>query len=233
MESILIVGNGGEVASTLAALLEENYCTYLAIDLHDGEEIIAEYHIDIFILMIDDDIDEKTWTFIKKIHYQHLTTIPFIFISKNPSKTFYETLSEYPWYHLVEPVNHEKLLTIIQRAILQVSGFNDKVITLRKNRQLYQHEVKDIVMVERQRQKYITIYSHHSETQAIKETEYFFAHSLSDFIKTYRLDKFLQQTHQSWLVNKAQIKKLNLETSEIILRYGKKAPVSRKYLKDF
>ena len=232
MGSILIIKNNNEIEANIEKALEKDYKIYVVNELWDGLDILDANHIDVFVIIFDGYFDEKIWDFIKEVHTKYLETTPFIFVSEKPNEKLYETIAEYPWYHISYPINYERFLTVIKRAVRFADNLDDKMVILKKNSADYYYKAKFVTSVQRKRDKYVTVSSCEPQISHEKQ-EYSFKYPLADFITRHQLTKYLTQVHQSWLVNKEQIIKVSKTDMDLELKCGTRVPIGPNFIEQF
>ncbi|MCL1990172.1 MAG: LytTR family transcriptional regulator DNA-binding domain-containing protein [Defluviitaleaceae bacterium] len=232
--SILFITNNHEIEPTLLKQLEKAYKVYLASDTWDGIDMMNENHIDAFAIMSNWHIEPVTENLLEELRKTRSKFTPTIFISKQPSDDLNTRLyTRSGWYFSVYPIHQERFMTIVSDAMELAHSVDDKTIKLKKNRDEYPYKVRNISRIKRSRHRCIKIYSQNPITGVEEEEEFFYDLPLATFLKNNGIEKYIKQSHQSWLVNVSKVKEVRTADTELVLFDGTVVPTSKKFIVNF
>ena len=234
MGSILIIHNDYDIDPALQKILKQEYTVHVAQDTWEGLDIIDENHIDIFVIMSNNHFETTIENFLKELRKIRSDVTPIIFISKKSTEALnLEILKNGGWYFIEYPIDNQAFLIMIKNAMKIANALDDRMILLKKKRHTYPYQVKNIIRIQRSRDRYIKVYSRNILTHIEETEEFFYDAPLSNFPIEHGIEKQLKQAYQSWLVNISEIKKINEPDMELEMINGTKVPLSRKYSENF
>jgi len=234
MDSILIIEKNYKFDPQLQVKLEKENRLYFAKDIHDAIEIIEEHYIDIFVIMSETHIDLPTEKFLQTLYETRPIITPIIFIAENPDETLYSKVSQTGgWYLLKFPIDRHDFLNVVQNITEIANLIEVKNIQILKNGAVFPYSIKDIIRIERSRNKHINVFSHGLKPGTEEVNEFFYAPPLAQFISDHNLGRWVKKAHQSWLVKVSEIKEVRPTEMVLILKNGKVIPTSRRHINTF
>lgn len=235
MGSILIIQNNYEIEEELQKKIKTVCNLYIAQDVWEGLDIIEEHYVDAFAIISEEHIEKATWEFLNELRKNRSKFTNIIFISATPSKELQVHLfKNNTWCFIPLPIVHDDFMSMVKNAIEMANFFDDKSIILRKNHHDYRYQVKNILKIERSKNRYIKIYTWDPlAPQTGKEEEFFYDAPLYEFIEEHGIEKQFKQAYQSWLVNEAKIVEIRRSDLELVLADGSVVPTSKKFINNF
>lgn len=235
MESILLITNNYEIDPELQALLEQNYKIFIAKNTSSGLAILAEEYIDVFIIMSDHYIEEGNQDFVMQLYSEldRPKVTPIIFSSTELSEELNADILKYGWDFVPYPLHYDYLMLILKKAMIIANTISDQTIFLKKSAREYRYKVKNILRIERSRNRHVKVHSRNPLTQEMEVEEFYFEFPLGQFIKRHGIKRYLVQSQQSWIVNVTEIKIVDPVYMMLIMLDGTAVPTSLKFVGNF
>jgi len=232
--SILIIENSSSIKPKLLASLEKSYSIHVAENAQQGLDIIRSRYIDIFIIMSDDCREPFTEQFLKKLEEIRSEVVQVIFLSKTRTEIIQEKANHHGWFSLENPA-YKEFIETIQRAMRVAIALDNRTFTIEKTGELHHYRERDVLAIKRSKDRYIKIYNLNPITFVREVEEFPFDRPLGAFPKRYGIEKYFEQSQQSWIVNVSKIKKVDKSkhVMEISLVNGMVVPTSKNFVHKF
>lgn len=234
MGRILMIQNNYSIEPELQKQLEEKYLVHTTLDSKEATNMIDETYFDIFIIMLDDHIDNSTWFFLDELRTIQDVHTPVVFMIQAPSDDLQSALYRNgSWSAIPQTINHQDFMVAISEQIRIAYKICDKIITLEKDGYRYPYRVRDISYIERSGDRKITVYGSHMVDPLETKVEFSYSPGLDKFLVDFGIEREIKQAHQSWLVNTSKVRKARTADMKLILDDGTIIPTSRKHISKF
>jgi len=235
LRSILIIKEDGlKIDPKLLEQFEKEHKTYVACSLTMGDKIIDKYHIDMALIVAKYHIKSETKKFIKELHERYEETIPIIFVSEEVNAELSELLDDYVWWRSIRyPIDHQKIMSQIDKMMKFANSFDVKKFTLKKNYHSYTYSVKNVSHFYRPADKRVVICNLDPITLVKEEEDFFYKFRLDLFPVHHDIERYFKQANQSCFVNSAYVKIVKPGKMELVLRCGKIISTSKNYIHNF
>jgi len=233
VQNILLIKNNHNIDPKIQKLLAKDYTIYIVENVGDALKTVKEKYIDVFIILTTDFIQEGNLDFVQQVYEKQSNVTPFIFSAAALTEDLDVARFKYGWDFIPYPIEIEYFLPMLKKAMIIARTLNEQVIVLKKNAVQYRFNVSEIVRVNRIRNRYIRVYWRNPENNEIETEDFFFEFPLGQFITRLEVGKHLVQSHQSWIVNLAEVKIVDPIKMVLIMIDGTIVPTSQKFVRNF